>query len=237
MELKRIIKALLLSTSEGLIIKDVQDLFRRFRQRAQDELEKAEGEDRLQFEEAFKISEFVSAAQVRDAIGELNQELEDDDDAYRIIENADGYRLVVSADCAAWVSLYRNNDKPLKLSQAVLETLALVAYRQPVTRAEMELIRGVSVDNAINRLLELDLVVVKGQANLPGKPRLYVTTEKFLNFCGIQSLSDLPASDILSPQQIKEWVQEANAREKYTEQDLGLLSSSVEGATEILVHE
>lgn len=237
MELKKILKALLLSTSEGLIIKDIQDLFRRFRKRTQEGFEKALVEDYLQFEEALKIPEFVSVAQVRDAMEELNQELEDTDDVYRIMENVDGYRLVVSADWGVWVSLFRNNDKPMKLSQAVIETLALIAYRQPVTRAEIELIRGVSVDNALNKLLDLDLVIVRGHANLPGKPRLYVTTERFLDFCGIRSLKDLPASDILSPAQIKAWVQEAGARERYTEQDLGLSSSSVEGATEISVHE
>lgn len=229
MELNKILKALLLSTSEGLAIKDVQNLFKQFRQKAQEEFEKVESDDRLQFEEFLKIPELVSVAQIRNAIEELNRDLEAVDDVYRIIENADGYRLVISGESVMWVNLFRNDDKPTKLSQAVLETLALVAYRQPVTRAEMELIRGVSVDNTINRLLDFDLIRVKGHANLPGKPRLYVTTEKFLNFCGIHSLEDLPSSDILSAQQITEWVQEANAREKYSEQDLGLSSSPVEG--------
>lgn len=222
MDLKKIIKALLLSTSEGLAVRDIQDVFRRFRQRAQEEFDKNEGEDITLLEDALKIPELVTNSQIREAIEVLNKELEDANDVYQIIETPEGYQLVINPDYATWVRLYRNDDKPIKLSPALMETLALVAYRQPITRAEMELVRGVSIDNAINRLLEFDLIVVQGHANLPGKPRLYVTTGKFLSFCGIQSLADLPASDILSPQQISEWVQEAGTRQKYTEFDLGL---------------
>lgn len=222
MDLKKVIKALLLSTSEGLAVRDIQDVFKRFRQRAQEEFDKNEGEDITLLEDALKIPELVTNSQIREAIEVLNKELEDANDVYQIIETREGYQLVVNPHYATWVRLYRNDDKPIKLSPALMETLALVAYRQPITRAEMELVRGVSIDNAINRLLEFDLIVVQGHANLPGKPRLYVTTGKFLSFCGIQSLGDLPASDILSPQQISEWVQEAGTREKYTELDLGL---------------
>lgn len=197
--LKKIIKALLLSTSETLSIGDIQSLFKAYRQKTQEELQKAdEDEERLQLEEALRIPEFVTTAQVRVAIEELNQELEATNDVYRIIQEVEGYRLVISADYNIWIRLHRKEDKPLKLSSALLETLALVAYRQPITRAEMELVRGVSVDNAITKLLEFDLIAVQGHANLPGKPRLYSTTNKFLNYCGIQSLEDLPASDILS---------------------------------------
>lgn len=222
MDLKKIIKALLFSTSESLAVRDIQDVFKRFRQRAQDEFEKAEGEDRAHLEDALNVPELVTNSQIRDTVEAINTELEESEDVYQIIEDVHGYQLVVKSDYAAWVRLYRNEDKPFKLSSALMETLALVAYRQPITRAEMELVRGVSIDNAINRLLEYDLVAVQGHANLPGKPRLYATTGKFLSFCGIQSLSDLPSSDILSPQQITEWVQEAGTREKYTELQLGL---------------
>lgn len=222
-DIKKIIKAVLLSTSEAVGIRDIQILFKEYRRKAQEDLEKAEREDRSQFEEALKAPEFVTAGQVREAIEEINEALEGNEDVYRIIQDAEGYRLVVVGEYSPWVRIYRNDDKPLKLSSALLETLALVAYRQQITRAEMELVRGVSVDNAINKLLEYDLIVVQGQANLPGKPRLYGTTTKFLNFCGIQSLADLPTSDILSPEQIDKWLEEVNTRERYTEQDLGLL--------------
>lgn len=222
MDLKKIIKALLLSTSESLAIRDIQDVFKLFRQRTQEEFEKAEGEDKFFFEESLKIPELITTSQIREAIESINKELQGNHDVYQIIEGASGYQLVVNSDYAPWIRLYRNDDKPIKLSTALMETLALVAYRQPITRAEMELVRGVSVDNAINKLLEYDLVVVQGHANLPGKPRLYATTEKFLTFSGIHSLDDLPVSDILSPQQINEWVQESGTRQKYTELDLGL---------------
>lgn len=223
MELHKVIKALLISTSEGISVKDIQDVVKRYREKAESEIESAEGEERIALEDALKeVSELVTNTQVRETLEALTKELEDGDDAYRIIEDVDGYRLVVAADYAPWIRLYRNEDKPMKLSGAALETLALVAYRQPVTRAEMEMVRGVSVDSAIGKLLEHELVYVKGHANLPGKPRLYGTTDKFLSFCGIQSLEDLPSSDVLSSEQITEWVQEANKREKFTEQHLGL---------------
>lgn len=222
-DVKKIIKALLLSTSEAVDIKDIQSLFKQYHQKTLENLEKVEIEDRIQIEESLKIPETLPITEIKLAIEEINQELESHDDVYRIIQEASGYRLVVIAEYSTWIRLYRNEDKPLKLSSALLETLALVAYRQPVTRAEMELVRGVSVDNAVTKLLEYDLIKVQGHANLPGKPRLYATTEKFLNFCGIQSLKDLPISDILSPEQINEWLQEVNTRESYTEQDLGLL--------------
>lgn len=222
MDLKKVIKALLLSTSESLPVRDIQDLFKRFRQRAQEDFDKAEGDDKLLLDDPLKLPELVTNSQIREAIESINKDLEESNDVYQIIEDATGYQLVVNPDYSSWIRLYRNDDKPIKLSPALMETLALVAYRQPITRAEMELVRGVSIDNPINRLLEYDLIVVQGHANLPGKPRLYATTSKFLSFCGLQSLEDLPASDILSSQQINEWVQEAGTRQKYTELELGL---------------
>lgn len=222
MDLEKVIKALLLSTSESLATRDIQDVFKRYRQRAQEELEKPEGEGTFSSEDLLNIPELVTNAQIREAIESINDDLKKNNEVYQIIETVEGYRLVVNPDYATWIRIYRNDDKPIKLSPALMETLALVAYRQPITRAEMELVRGVSIDGPINRLLEHDLIAVQGHADLPGKPRLYATTEKFLTFCGIQSLEDLPASDILSPQQISEWVQEAESREKFTELDLGL---------------
>lgn len=222
MELKKVIKALLFSDSESVGVRDIQDVFRRYRQRAQEVFEKADDEERVYLEEGLKVPELVTQAQIREAVEFINRELEEGEDVYQVIEEVEGYRLVLRAEYASWVRLYRKEEKPQRLSGAVMETLALVAYRQPITRAEMELIRGVSVDNAVNKLLEHELIGVEGHANLPGKPRLYVTTEKFLSFCGMQSLGDLPASDVLSAEKINEWVAEAGARSRYSEKELGL---------------
>lgn len=115
-------------------------------------------------------------------------------------------------------------EKPPRYSRAALETLAIVAYRQPVTRAEMEAIRGVSVESALLRLQELELVAVTGRADLPGRPLQYGTTDKFLDFSGLRSLGELPASDVLSPAQISEWITRATAPVAVAEADLGLVS-------------
>jgi len=103
-----------------------------------------------------------------------------------------------------------------------METLAIVAYRQPVTRAEMEAIRGVSVDSAVSKLLELELVLVTGRADLPGRPIQYGTTDKFLEFIGVRSIEELPASDVLSPSQITEWFRQSTQQEDITDKDVGL---------------
>ena len=111
----------------------------------------------------------------------------------------------------------------MKLSPAALETLAIVAYRQPVTRAELEAIRGVSADSALNRLIEHELVQVIGRAELPGRPIQYGTTDAFLEFTGIKELDQLPASDVLSHHQIDDWMRDSESpRPEPTDADVGL---------------
>jgi segregation and condensation protein B len=110
----------------------------------------------------------------------------------------------------------------LKLTQSALETLAVIAYRQPVIRSEVERIRGVSIDSALSRLLERDLIQIVGRADLPGRPIQYGTNEGFLEFVGVRTIEELPSSDILSPRQIDEWLHEVSNHGKVTEKDMGL---------------
>jgi segregation and condensation protein B len=111
----------------------------------------------------------------------------------------------------------------MKLSPAALETMSIIAYRQPVTRAEMEAIRGVSIDSALHKLLELELVHVTGRAELPGRPIQYGTTDKFLEFTGIKELDELPASDVLSNHQIDDWMRQSDEpEEEISDEDVGL---------------
>jgi segregation and condensation protein B len=169
-----------------------------------------------------QVPTLLTATQIREAADELNQEMIDSGEVTRILQGAEGFRLTVSPEYAEWVRLLRNDPKPQRLSQAALETLAIIAYRQPATRSEIESIRGVSADSAINRLVDLELVIVTGRADLPGRPIQYGTTEKFLDFCGIKNLSELPASDVLSPGQISEWIARATNPVKLSDQDVGL---------------
>jgi segregation and condensation protein B len=139
-----------------------------------------------------------------------------------LIEGASGWRLVTHPRFARWVRLLRNEPPPVRLSPSSLETLAVVAYRQPVTRAEIEQIRGVSAEAGITKLLERDLVYIVGRADLPGRPIQYGTTDAFLEFVGIKSLDELPASDVLSPRQIDAWLQTSANPRAAGDSDMGL---------------
>ncbi len=217
-DLKRILQALLFSSSEALSVKDIQEVVTRYHQQ---ELVPEE-EDGEPVPEQAEVPSLVTATQIREAMDAIRADLEEGDAVFQIIEGHNGYRLVVRAEFAGWLRCLRGEPKPARLSQAALETLAIVAYRQPTTRAEIEAIRGVSADGALNRLLERELIEVRGRAELPGRPIQYGITEKFLEFVGIKSLEELPASDVLSPRQIDEWIQRAANPEMVSDKDVGL---------------
>lgn len=168
------------------------------------------------------VPSLITAAQIREAMDALAAHLRDSNDIYLLIEGAQGYRLVTHPRFARWIRILRNEPPPVKLSQSALETLAIVAYRQPVTRSEIEAIRGVSAEAGINKLLERELIFITGRADLPGRPLQFGTTDKFLEFVGVKSLVELPASDVLSPRQIDEWLKNAMNPTKPGDADMGL---------------
>jgi segregation and condensation protein B len=234
--LKRVLKSLLLSTSEPISIKDIQKVVQRHHDERRHAVPETEGTPApTDTPEAPAVQEviqdiidqvptLVTATQIREAMEQLDAELRESNDVCRVLQGPEGFRLVVSPAYADWVRLLRGEVRPQRLSPAALETLAIVAYRQPVTRAEMEAIRGVSVESALLRLQEIELVAVTGRADLPGRPLQYGTTDKFLDFSGLRSLGELPASDVLSPAQISEWIARATAPVAVAEADLGLAS-------------
>lgn len=209
-DIKSWLKALLFSTSDPIDIKQIQWVYNRVREQQLEERERqssatpSEPDAEAPVYVGFPV--LLTSTSIREAMGELEREFESRGEVYRLLSTKDGYRLCVAPEYGEWVRALRGETKPLRLSQAALETLAIVAYRQPVTRAEMERIRGVSIDSALNRLVELDLVVSRGRAELPGRPLQYGTTDKFMDFCGLESLSDLPTSDIVSSDKLDEWV-------------------------------
>ena len=212
-DIKSWLKALLFSTSDPLDIKQIQVVYNQVREEqfgvARNEEAGANEPSEEDAEQPMTFTGFpvlLTSTSIREAMHELEREFENRNEVYRLLLTKDGYRLCIAPEYADWVRALRGEAKPLKLSQAALETLAIVAYRQPVTRAEMERIRGVSVDSALSRLIELDLVVSRGRAELPGRPLQYGTTDKFMDFCGLESLSDLPTSDIVSSEKLDEWV-------------------------------
>jgi segregation and condensation protein B len=222
-DLKKTLEALLLSTAEPTTLKDVVKIFARYHQEMAEAADAAKDDDSEDEATEAEVPSLVTQAQIRDAITELTDEAEVQDKAYRVVEGPNGYQIVTAPQFAEFVRLLRGEPRPMKLSPAALETMSIVAYRQPVTRAEMEAIRGVSVDSALNKLIELELVLVTGRAELPGRPIQYGTTEKFLEFTGIKELDELPASDVLSNHQIDEWMRRSDEpEEEISDEDVGL---------------
>ncbi len=134
----------------------------------------------------------IGEAVVSDALDSLRRDLEERPLGIQLVEVADGYRFLTDPECAPWLRHVLNTAKPARLSRPALETLAIIAYRQPVARAEIEAVRGVSVDHVVRTLMELQVVRIVGRSELPGKPLLYGTTQKFLEHFGIREVRDLP---------------------------------------------
>lgn len=150
-----------------------------------------------QFEEVRQHKALVkpSAKRIRQALEQLVEEHKQSSRSYRLICVAGAWQFVTRSEYAPWVrSLVGQKPRPPKLSQPALETLAIIAYRQPLTRAEAEQIRGVSVDGVVQTLLERELIEQRGRAEIIGRPMTYGTTEYFLEYFGLQSLDDLPAA-------------------------------------------
>src|SRR5206468_12130341 len=118
--------------------------------------------------------------------------------SFRLVCVAGSWQFVTQPDYAAWLkALVGHRARPPRLSQPALETLAIIAYRQPLTRAEIEQIRGVNVDGVMQTLTERGLVEVVGRAEVVGRPQTYGTTPLFLEYFGLRGLEDLPAADEL----------------------------------------
>ena len=169
-----------------------------------------------------EVPSLITATQIREAMDAIAVELRERDEVYYLIDGSNGYRLVTNPKAARWVRLLRDEPPPVRLSQAALETLAVIAYRQPVTRGEIETIRGVSAEAGVNKLLERGLIYVAGRAELPGRPIQFGTTDEFLEFVGIKSLAELPASDVLSNRQIDDWLKQSENPAHMGDKDMGL---------------
>lgn len=218
-DLDKTLEALLLSTAEPIGLRALVKIFARYHS----DMKEVAAESLEQGELEGEVPALVTAAQIRASLAALTDSAEVEDRAYRLIEGPNGYQIVTAPQFAEFVRLLRGQPRPMKLSPAGLETMSIVAYRQPVTRAEMEAIRGVSVDGPLNRLIELELVRVTGRAELPGRPIQYGTTDKFLEFTGIKELGELPASDVLSNHQIDDWMRRSEEpEEEITDEHVGL---------------
>ncbi len=192
--IKNIVEALLFASDEELSLKDIKDIL-----------------------DSFKIN--VKITEIENLITELNNDYNNSASAFEIIKLAGGFQFATRKKYAHFVGKLSAEIQRKKLSQSAVETLAIIAYKQPITRSEIEFIRGVNVDYIVNSLLERDLISIKGRADGPGRPILYGTTTSFLRVLGLNSLEDLPKlreiNDILKNEKI----------EGITEADIDLFNS------------
>ena len=147
------------------------------------------------------VSEEISAASVRDALDALETKYRTGAFAFELTRTGGGYRLLTRRDYYKTVSAFLHETSRKRLSSAALETLSIIAYKQPVTKSEVEAIRGVSCDYTIHKLMEKELVTMLGKAEGPGRPILYGVSQFFLDYFGIDSTGDLPKlKDIEQPE-------------------------------------
>lgn len=154
------------------------------------------GDDGISLEEASYILELERSA-VRQLLDELKKRLEDENSGLELLLTASHYKLVTKASLKSYIEKYAVSPYSSQLSQASLETLAIIAYKQPVTRVDIESIRGVQTSGSIQKLLLRDLIEEAGRLETPGRPKLYKTTAYFMDYFGLESLDALPdASDL-----------------------------------------
>ncbi len=130
--------------------------------------------------------------QIQEAIDKLQAKYRQDEFAFEILEIGGGYQFLTKGNYHKTVGHYLKQTTKKKLSRTALETLSIVAYKQPIPKSEMEKIRGVSCDYAIQKLLEKELIAIVGRSDGPGRPLLYGTSEKFMDYFGLKSMKDLP---------------------------------------------
>ena len=185
MELKFILESLLFSAQKPMSVKELRDLL----------ANAATAEDA---DDAAKPYKKTREDDLTAALEELARDHETAARSYRLACVAGAWQFVTQPEFSPWLkALVGVKNRPTRLSQAALETLAIIAYRQPVTRAEVESVRGVNVDGTMQTILERGLVEQSGRAEVVGRPALYSTTPLFLEYFGLRGLEELPAADEL----------------------------------------
>jgi len=151
----------------------------------------------------------ISKDDVDVSVEQLNKKYEENNSAFRILRISNGYLHATIEQFAKYVGYLSSERAKRRLSQAALETLAIIAYKQPITKPELETIRGVNSDYILTTLLDKNLITIKGRAETVGRPLLYGTTDEFLKYFGLNNLSDLP-----KPREIDEIMQDEDFLEQ-----------------------
>lgn len=185
MELKFILEVLLFSSQKPLSVTELRDILNRA----------ADEEDASEYVRAFKKHPLEK---IEEALQVLASDHEKAARSYRLVCVAGAWQFVTQPDFGPWLrSLVGAKNRPTRLSQPALETMAIIAYRQPITRAEVEQIRGVAADGVIATLKERGLIVESGRAEVIGRPMMYATAPAFLEYFGLSGIEGLPAADEL----------------------------------------
>ncbi len=142
--------------------------------------------------ELARALEAFDAAAVEELVNELNAEYQAQNRSFGVTEIAGGFQLAADAYYAPWIKKLLVKEESRRLSMPALETLAVIAYKQPITRSEIEVIRGVNLDGVIDNLIEKRLIRESGRKEAPGRPFMYSVTDEFLGYFGLKSLEDLP---------------------------------------------
>ncbi|MCF8435349.1 MAG: SMC-Scp complex subunit ScpB [Ignavibacteriales bacterium] len=169
----------------------------------------------------------INPEDVEYSVEHSNRLFEENDHAFRIIKIANGYVFATKTEFANYLGYLSAEKNKRRLSQAALETLAIIAYKQPITKPEIESIRGVNSDYMINTLLEKKLIVIKGRSESIGRPLLYVTTDEFLKYFGLNNLTDLP-----KPREIDEIMKDTDFLEQKRKIMLNAIEEEIEKETQ-----
>lgn len=165
---------------------------------------------------------------VRKIIHQMMDKYEEEDRGVRIVELENSFQMCTKPEMYEYLIRVARQPRKYVLTDVLLETLSIIAYKQPVTKMEIEKIRGVKSDHAVNRLVEYNLVYEAGRLDAPGRPALFATTEEFLRRFGIGSTEDLPEP---APEQIEEFKQEAEEELQYYPEETPRESSPEETET------
>ncbi len=182
--LQQIVGALLFGADRPLTVEDIASCLKSVA-------------DADEADEASDVSIFSEASpnEIKEALGNIAKDLSRMEMGFELVEINGSFRFETQPCCGRWVRNLLKIDRPSRLSRPALETLAIVAYRQPIVKSEIESIRGVMVDHMLKALMELRLVRIIGRSELPGRPFLYGTTPAFLEHFGLKSLKDLDDID------------------------------------------
>ena len=187
MNLAQVIEALLISAQKPLTTRELISA-----------IKGAGAEDELTPNEFARTNETEASA----ALEQLKVEYIEQQRGFQLLEKSEGWQLASDPQFARWVRQLFPAAKPARLTPPALETLAIIAYRQPITRADVEAVRGVAIDSVLQTIMERGLVKIAGRAEVPGRPLLYETTQFFLEHFGLRNLDELPNSDELKRREL-----------------------------------